>query len=130
MSENNKKYKILIVDDDDLLVGMYSTKFTNALMDVEVSRSHVEFFEKLKAGLLPDLILMDIIMPGMNGIDILKKMREEKLLQGVPVVMLTNQNDQKDIEAAKELGVKGYIVKASATPSEVVEEVKNILNKK
>jgi DNA-binding NarL/FixJ family response regulator len=66
-------------------------------------------------------------MPGVTGIDILKKMREGKLGEGIPVVMLTNQGDEKDIAECKSLGIAGYIVKSAATPSEVVSEVIRII---
>ena len=63
----------------------------------------------------------------MNGIEILKELRKEKLADDVPIVMLTNQNDDKNLAEAKALGVSGYIVKSAATPSEVVIEVMKII---
>lgn len=122
-----QKYKIIVVDDDDFLVNMYATKFSNSSIGVEACKSGVDLLEKLKTNGKFDLILLDIIMPEMDGIEALKKMRQEKLGEGIPVVMLTNQNDQKDIEETQKLGVSGYIVKATATPSEVVEEVIRVI---
>src|ERR1035437_7037681 len=113
-----KKYKIILVDDDDFLVNMYATKFNNSGVSVEAYKSGVTFFEKMQTGAKPDLILLDIVMPVMNGLEILKKIREDKLAEGIPVVMLTNQSNEKDIEEAKQYGVSGYIVKSAATPSE------------
>jgi len=129
MANEEKKYKIIIVDDDDFLVNMYATKFNNSGVEVEACNSGVTLLEKLRAGARADLILLDIVMVDMNGIEVLKKMREDKLGEGIPVVMLTNQNEEKDIEISKKLGVSTYIVKSSFTPLEVVNEVIEIIKK-
>jgi CheY-like chemotaxis protein len=121
------KYKIILVDDDDFLTDMYATKFSHSGVSVDVCKSGEIFLEKLKGGAKPDLILLDIIMPKMTGIEVLRKVREEKLAEDIPIVMLTNQNDEKDISETKKLGVACYIVKAVATPSEVVNEVLKII---
>ena len=68
-------------------------------------------------------------MPNMDGLEFIKRMKEEKLSPSSAIVVLTNQSQSAEIEKAKELGVDGYIVKASTIPSEVVEEVKKILEK-
>lgn len=127
MSETSKQYKIAIVDDDDFLVDMYTTKFNNSNISVDACKSGESLLEKLTAGTKFDLILLDIVMPNMNGVEVLKKMRQEKIGEGIPVVMLTNQNNEKDINETKKLGISCFIVKAAATPSEVVEEVKRVL---
>lgn len=129
MSEENKQYKITIVDDDEFLVNMYSTKFNNSGVAVDVCKSGESLLEKLVAGTKFDLILLDIVMPNMDGVEVLRKMREQKLGEGIPVVMLTNQNDERDINETKKLGVSCYIVKSAATPSEVVEEVIGVIKK-
>lgn len=127
MAEENKEYKIIIVDDDEFLVDMYAVKFSGVGIKVESCKSGPVLLEKLRAGLVADLLLLDIVMPGMDGIEILQTIRKEKLIEGVPIVMLTNQNDEKNIEDAKTLGISGYIVKSAATPSEVVAETMRIL---
>jgi len=127
MSETQKQYKVILVDDDDFLVNMYATKFSNSGLAVEAFKTGSSFLEKLKTGEKADLILLDIVMPNMNGLEILKEMRQQKLGEGIPVIMLTNQNDEKDISEAKKLGVVGYIVKSAATPSEVVDEVMSVI---
>jgi two-component system, OmpR family, response regulator MtrA len=127
MAEEEKKYKIIIVDDDDFLVNMYATKFGVSGISVDACSSGASFLEKMHAGAKVDLILLDIVMPSMTGLEALKKMRQDKLGEGIPVVMLTNQGDKKDISEAKELNIAGYIVKSAATPSEVVAEVINII---
>jgi CheY-like chemotaxis protein len=125
-----KNLKVLIVDDDKFLLGMYSLKFANAGYEVETTVGSVAALEKLRAGLKPDILLLDIIMPYMDGLDLLKTVREEKLVDDAVVIMLTNQSQSSDIERAKELKVDGYIVKASTIPSEVLHEVEKIYEKK
>ncbi|MFP4539813.1 MAG: response regulator [Candidatus Paceibacterota bacterium] len=121
--------KVFIVDDDYFLLNMYSLKFKNNGMEVEVAGGSDEALEKLEGGLKPDIILLDIIMPGTDGLTLLKEIRERKLAEDSFVIMLTNQGLQEDMDKAKELDVDGYIVKATSIPSEVVAEVEKIVSK-
>jgi len=125
-----KKTKVFIVDDDKFLLGMYSLKFANNGYDVDTTVGSVPALEKLRAGASPDILLLDIIMPHMDGLELLKTIRDEKLVPNAAVVMLTNQSQSSDIERAKELKVDGYIVKASTIPSEVMQEVQKIYSEK
>jgi CheY-like chemotaxis protein len=129
MANEEKKYNIIITDDDDFLVNMYATKFGLSGVSVEACSSGKALLEKLHAGAKPDVILLDIVMSEMSGIEALKKIREEKLAEGVPIIMLTNQNEQKEIDESKKLGVSVYIVKSAATPLEVVNEVMSVIKK-
>lgn len=122
-----KKYKIILVDDDDFLVDMYAVKFGGSDIGVEACKSGEELLEKLKKPGKFDLILLDIVMPGMTGIEVLREMRKNKLGENIPVIMLTNQSEENYINEAKKLGIAGYIVKSAATPSEVLDEVLNTI---
>ena len=124
-----KKQSVLLVDDDQFLLNMYSLKFTNSGFEVETAGSAVGALQKLRDGLTPSMVLCDLVMPSMDGLEFIKRMKEEKLSPSSAIVVLTNQSQSAEIEKAKELGVDGYIVKASTIPSEVVEEVKKILEK-
>ena len=123
----NKK-KIIILDDDKFLLNMYASKLVNAGMQVDTAETGDKLIEMLKQGATPDLLLLDIIIPGMNGLETLEKIRSEGLAKEAKVVMLTNQSTDADIEKAKSMGIQGYIVKATSTPSEVVEQVTKIMN--
>jgi two-component system, OmpR family, response regulator ResD len=123
---DKKNIKVFIVDDDKFLLGMYSLKFANNGYDVETTVGSVAALEKLRVGAKPDVILLDIIMPYMDGLELLKTIRDENLAPGAVVIMLTNQSQSSDIERAKDLKVDGYIVKASTIPSEVLHEVEKI----
>lgn len=126
--EGSKK-KILIVDDDSFLLDMYALKFSQSNFDVYTAASGVQVLEKLHDGLCPDVILMDIIMPEMDGFEMLEKINAENLCHDVTKIILSNKSEQSDIERGTSLGVAGYIVKANSTPGEVIEQVVNILSK-
>ena len=127
--EKDKK-KILIVDDDNFLLDMYALKFSQNDFEVYTATSGIHALDKLKNGLSPDLLLMDIIMPEMNGFEAMQKMNDEKLCPNCMKVVLSNKSEQKDIEEGGRLGVAGYIVKANSTPAEVIAQVVKILEDK
>ncbi len=118
-----KAYSVLIVDDDKFLLDMYRKKFEKYGVTAEIAVGPTDALDKIKGGLTPDILVLDIIMPTMDGIELLQTIRKEKLTEKSIVVMLTNENDPERIEKAKDLGVAGYIVKATSIPSEVVEEI-------
>lgn len=120
--------KILLVDDDAFLRDMYATKFSELGHEIDAADSSETALAKLQDGTY-EVVLLDVIMPGMTGIELLKKIKEEKL-GGDPVcIMLTNQGEEIDKQEALKDGAAGYIVKAERIPSEVVEEVLAFVNK-
>lgn len=127
MAEN--KTKILLIEDEEMLANMYEVKFRNEGFDLEKALDGADGLEKAKAN-KPDFILLDIIMPKMDGFSVLKALKENESTKDVPVMLLTNLGQDEDIEKGKELGAVGYLVKANVTPSEVVDEVKKKLAKK
>lgn len=124
------KKKILLVDDDKFLVDMYTVKFREANFDIIPAFSGEEAMDRLKEGADPDVVIFDIIMPGMSGLDFINAVRENKLALRAAFIVLSNQGQRSDIEEAKKLGIDGYIVKANTIPSEVLEQVVEILKKK
>jgi two-component system, OmpR family, response regulator MtrA len=124
------KKSILLVDDDKFLLDMYAQKFTKSNWAVEVVCGSEAALKRLREGTAPDVILLDIIMPTIDGIEMLGIMRKEKLASTSTVIMLTNQSQSSDIDKAKDLKVDGYIIKATSIPSEVLEKVEEIYNKK
>jgi len=125
----NEKKKILIIDDDKFLLNMYSMKFEKNGFDVKVAVGGVDAIEILKGDYKPDILLMDLIMPVMDGFSMYETIKKENLAPNALAIMLTNQGLVSDINRAKELGVHGYIVKATTIPSEVVDEVIEICQK-
>lgn len=128
MEEVKKNLKILLVDDDRFLLDMYVLKFKKSGLDIDAASNGTSALEKIKSGNNYDMVLMDIIMPGMDGLELLKTIKDEKLLPKAVIIMLTNQAD--DEEKAKDLGADAFIIKATMIPSEVVEKVISVYKNK
>lgn len=121
--------KILIIDDDSFLLDMYALKFSKSNFNVSTALGPESALEKLRGGLTPDVMLIDIMMPIMSGFEFLEKVKEENLSPGSVYIFLSNRGLSSDITQAESLGASGYITKGSTTPSEVITKVVDILNK-
>ena len=124
--ETTKGQKVLIVDDDKFLLDMYCMKFSKNGFEVHGMPGGTEALALLRGGIRPDIIMTDLVMPNIGGFDFLETVSKENLAPKAIRIILTNQGQASDIEKAKQIGVDGYIVKASTIPSEVVEQVKKI----
>lgn len=118
--------KILIVEDEQMLIEMYEEKFTQEGFEVDTARSAEQGLEMLKRG-APDLVLLDILLPKGSGIYFLKQMKKTDFAS-IPVVAFSNYNDPETKHQAKQLGVEDYLIKTDYTPDEVIEKVKDTLN--
>jgi len=119
--------KILIVEDDVFIRDIYQVKFSQEGFDVTVAEDGVKAVEILET-LVPDIILLDIIMPYMNGMEVLKKIKSNGSLKNIPIIMLTNISEKEKVNEGMEYGVKDYLIKSHFTPSEVVHKVNTLLN--
>ncbi len=126
MDDTNKK-KILLVDDDKFLLTMYAKKLGNSGFVIETAENGNLALDKIKGGFSPDILVADVVMPGMDGMELVKTLKAQNLLPKVKIVMLTNQSESPDIKVARDLGVDGYIIKATTIPSEVVSKVREIM---
>ena len=124
------KTKIIIVDDDKFLIDMYSIKFSEHNFEVVAVSSGSETLQKIDSGWVPDICLVDIIMPGMDGFELVAELKKRPALEKTAVIILSNLGQQEDVNKGLKLGADGYIVKASATPSEVVTKVTEIVKNK
>jgi len=118
--------KILIIEDEEALLAMLSQKLIREGYDVVSARDGEEGFAKIKEE-KPDLVLLDIVMPKMSGMEVLEKMHADKKLAKIPVIIISNSGQLVEIDKAKALGVKDYLVKAEFDPQEVVEKVGKVL---
>jgi len=125
-----EKKKILIVDDDNFILDMYALRFNQNNFEVYTAENGAQAIEKIKDGLSPLVMLIDVIMPEMDGFEMLEKINAEKLSPNSIKIILSNKNEQKDVERGNILGVAGYIIKANSTPPEVINQVIDILSKK
>lgn len=124
--EKPSDVQVMIVDDDFFILNMYKIKFEHAGFKITTAANGQEALDIARSGYVPDVLLIDIIMPVMGGVEFLQLIRAEKLFEQVPVIVLSNQSQSSDISEAMKLGVKSYIVKATTVPSEIVEEIKNM----
>lgn len=122
-------YRVYLVDDDRFLLDLYAVKFKNAGNDVTLFSGGEDLLAALRKPdtPAPDAIVLDLIMPGMTGFETMEAIRKEKLIPNARVIVLSNQGQDSDIEKAKALAADGYIIKASAIPSEVYAETIRII---
>ncbi len=128
MGDVENKKKIMIVEDDIFVMDIYRTKLSGEGFEVIEAENGVEAVKKIK-GNIPDLILLDIIMPYMNGLEFLEEIRKEEKYEKIPVILLTNLSQREEIESGMKLGASDYLIKSHFTPSEVLEKVKFFLDK-
>jgi len=119
--------KILLVEDDPLLVDIYSTRLKEGGYKVEVATSGENALNKIKSS-TPDLLILDIILPKMDGWELLKKAGTGGKLKNMKVIILSNLGDKEEIDKGLNMGAVKYLVKANYTPTEVVEEIKKVIN--
>jgi CheY-like chemotaxis protein len=118
--------KILIVEDDPLMSRMYQKIFTFEKYEVEMAGDGEEGLAKAKSA-KPEIILLDIMMPKMNGLEVLDHLKANPETKDIPVVILTNLSTQADAEAALNKGAVKFIIKSEQDPKEVADMVKVIL---
>jgi CheY-like chemotaxis protein len=124
---NNGKKKVLLVDDDPMIVRMYSRKLEHGGYKVNLAFNGEEGVASAKKD-KPDIILLDIMMPKMNGIEALKKLKADAELKDVPVLILTNLGDRpEDVEKAKKIGALEYLVKANIQLEDLMSVIKKYL---
>lgn len=130
MTDKKPKYKILITDDDKFLLDMYSIKFTENDFEVKIAGSGEEALDKIEEGLRPDVYLVDLLMPKLDGFQFIGRLREKGIGSEAAIIILSNLGQKEDVDKGLKLGVDGYIIKASATPSEVVQKTIDIVKTK
>lgn len=118
--------KILIVEDDNSIRNLYQTKLSNSGFEVEVAENGQLGLDKLKK-FTPDIILLDVMMPIMDGFEMLKRLRKDKNFEETPVIILSNYGEVDQMTEGFTTGATDYLVKAEHTPSDVVDVVKTTL---
>ena len=122
-SKGERRPLLLLIEDDPLIDKMYTAKFTKEGFNVLVAKEGQEGL-RLALEKIPDFIILDIMMPRLSGTDMLEKLRRDPKGKDIPVIILTNLSGKEEIEMARKLGVKEYLVKASLTPSQIVAKIK------
>jgi len=121
--------KVLIIEDDNFLLSMYAAKFEAENFSVYIAEDGEKGIKQVKEK-KPDAILLDIIMPGIDGYQVLKTLKEDEDTKDVPVVILTNLNQKDEVRKGLDMGADDYLIKAHFMPSEVVDKIKKLIESK
>ncbi|OGD60936.1 hypothetical protein A3A71_03485 [Candidatus Berkelbacteria bacterium RIFCSPLOWO2_01_FULL_50_28] len=124
----SKNKSVLLVEDESLIVELYKERFSEEKFDLIVAKSGPEALKKANGEI--DLILLDVLLPGLNGFDVLRKLKKDPDTRDVPVIILTNlgsEHSDNDKRLALSLGAIDYLVKSYHTPDEMVEVIKQRL---
>ncbi len=121
-----EKGKILIVEDDRYISKMYQLKLSLEGYEVEVAENGKDGVDKVKE-FMPNIILLDILMPELDGFEVLKIIKGDDATKDIPVLIMSNLGQEDHVEKGMKLGAVGYIVKSQYTPSKVVEKIKSII---
>jgi len=122
--------KLLLVDDDAFLRDMYAIKFSESKFDVRVAETGHQALTLIQQSPDFDVILLDMVMPGMGGIELIKEIKELFPDMKTKCIVLSNQGQDSDVAEAEAAGAAGYIIKAEAIPTDVVKQVTKIIGSK
>lgn len=128
MAENGAQLGVLVVEDDKFLQKILATKFAKEGFDVRTASDGEEALQQLIAK-KPDLVVLDIIIPKMNGFEVIAEMKTNVALKDIPVVVLSNLGQEEDVTRAKELGALDFLTKADHSINEIVTKVKEVYAK-
>jgi DNA-binding response OmpR family regulator len=120
------KKTIMLVEDDKFIVDIYETKLSHSGFNVIVANNGKEAVDLLAEN-TPDLMLLDLVMPYMDGFDVLKEMHDSPEWSKIPVILLTNLSQKEDIEKGMQLGAKDFLIKSHFTPSEVLKKIEALI---
>lgn len=131
IDDKASKPRILIVEDDQFLRDLLESKLIRENFEVSLAIDGLSGWDKISKE-KPDLVLLDIILPGISGFDILKKVREDSSndIASIPIILLSNLGQESDIEKGRILGADDYLIKANFTIDEIIDKIQNLLNKR
>jgi CheY-like chemotaxis protein len=129
MTEENANKKLIMIAEDDAFIGdIYEMKLKGAGYEVVLASNGRDAIEKLEDGVRPNIMLLDIVMPYMDGFDVLEAMTQRDEWKDIPVVLLTNLSQKEDVEKGMSLGAKDYLIKSHFTPTEVLKKVEKYIS--
>jgi len=123
-----EKKEVLIVEDDNFVAEVYFAKLTEMGYEAILAQNGEEGIAALKKHKI-DLILLDILMPIMNGVEMLEEIKKSDDWKNIPVILLTNVGEKESIQKVRDMGVKNYLIKSHFTPAEVIEKIESVFKK-
>ena len=118
--------KILIIEDDKFLRELIAQKLLKEDYDIAEAVDGEKGIKAVKEE-KPDLVLLDLILPGIDGFEVLAQMKKDPILAEIPVIILSNLGQKDDIERGLKMGAVDYLIKAHFTPGEIIEKIKAVL---
>lgn len=126
MQDDTKK-SIVLIEDEEVVVNLLTKKLKAVGYEVKTATDGISGLELIRTA-KPDLVLLDMTLPRLSGLDVLKKLTEEKILPGLPVVIISNSGQQVDVDHIRKLGVRDYLVKVNFDPNEIIAKIHNVFN--
>ncbi len=121
--------KIFLVEDDPLLGDLFSTSIKNSGYELTHVSSGEEAL-RIVSMVLPDIILLDLVLPGISGFEVLENIKANTATANIPVIIISNLSDKQNIEKANALGAIFYFIKSNVLPRDIIEKVKTVLDEK
>lgn len=118
---------ILIIEDDNFLQGLETTKLTKEGYNILTASNSIEAFKALESKEPINLILLDLLLPDIDGFMILEKIRQNKSLEAIPVIVFSNLSEEKDVTRATKLGISEFMIKSNFTLDEISKKVKELI---
>jgi len=118
--------KIIIAEDDQFILKAMTTKLTKEGYEVKIATDGVQLMDMLKS-YIPDLIILDLLMPKKDGFEVIKEVKEDPKLKNIPILIASNLGQENDIQQVLNLGATDYIIKSEFTLESLVQKIKNIL---
>lgn len=119
--------EILLIEDEQVLIDVLEKRLTKEGYEVKIAKDGERGLELIKSN-NPDLVLLDIVMPKMDGFEVLEELSKEPDLSKAPVIIISNSGEPVELEKVKELGVEDWIIKTEFNPQDVVNKVEKQLN--
>ena len=121
--------KVLVVEDDQIMASLLTEKLAKIGMEVSFAVNGDACFRELEKS-VPDIILLDLILPGTSGFDVLKKIKSDDRTKTTPVIILSNLGSREEIQKGLDIGADAYLIKANVLIDEIVEKIQEVLRKK
>ena len=118
--------KVLLVEDDQFLIDIYTTKLKSEGFDLLLAQEGEEALEKIKND-KPDLVILDIVLPNVDGWQVLKQIKDIQGAEKIKILVLSNLGQKEEVEKGLKLGADKYLIKSNFTPSQVVAELKKLI---
>ena len=115
--------KILLIEAEEIMIHLLQRKLTQEGYEVSIAKDGVEGLEMMKE-MKPDLILLDIVMPNKNGFEVMEEIQADETLKDIPIIVISNSGQPVEIDKAKKLGARDWLIKTEFDPQEVIEKVK------